>query len=33
MVAFRYPVVVDYQPMSIAKLAAFVADEPDFDTR
>jgi hypothetical protein len=31
--AFRYPVVVDYQPMSIAKLAGFVAGEPDFDTR
>jgi hypothetical protein len=26
-------VVVDYQPMTIARLAAFVAAEPDFDTR
>ena len=33
MVAFRYPVVVDYQPMSIAQLAVFVTGEPDFDTR
>lgn len=30
---FRYPVIVDYQPMTIAGLAAFVAAEPDFDTR
>jgi hypothetical protein len=30
---FRYPVVVDYQPMTIAKLAAFVAAEQDFDVR
>jgi hypothetical protein len=24
---------VDYQPMTIARLAAFIADEPDFDVR
>lgn len=30
---FRYSVRVDYQPMSIARLAAFIADEPDFDMR
>ena len=24
---------VDYQPMSIARLAAFIANEPDFDVR
>jgi hypothetical protein len=24
---------VDYQPMSMARLAAFIADEPDFDMR
>lgn len=30
---FRYPAVVDYQPMTLAGLAAFVAVEPDFDTR
>lgn len=29
----RYSVIVDYQPMTIAKLATFVAAEPDFDTR
>ena len=33
MEAFRYSVGVDYQPMSIAGLAAFVAAEPDFDVR
>jgi hypothetical protein len=33
MGGFRYPVVVDYQPMTIAKLAVFVAGEADFDTR
>jgi hypothetical protein len=26
-------VIVDYQPMTIAKLAAFIVAEPDFDTR
>jgi hypothetical protein len=26
-------VIVDYQPMTIAKLAAFLVAEPDFDTR
>jgi hypothetical protein len=31
--AFRYSVRVDYQPMSMARLAAFIADEPDFDMR
>ena len=31
--AFRYSVRVDYQPMSMAGLAAFIADEPDFDMR
>ena len=25
--------IVDYQPMTIAKLAVFIAAEPDFDTR
>ena len=30
---FRYPVGVGYQPMTIAKLAAFVAAEADFDAR
>ncbi len=29
----RYPVVVSYQPMSLAELARFIAAEPDFDTR
>jgi hypothetical protein len=29
----RYPVIVDYQPMTIAKLAAFIAAEWDFDVR
>ena len=33
MAAFRYSVRVDYQPMSIARLAAFIANEPDFDVR
>jgi hypothetical protein len=33
MAGFRYSVKVDYQPMSIARLAAFVAVEPDFDVR
>src|ERR1700684_2716400 len=33
MTAFRYSVRVDYQPMTIARLAAFIADEPDFDVR
>jgi hypothetical protein len=33
MAGFRYSVRVDYQPMNIARLAAFVADEPDFDVR
>ena len=33
MTAFRYSVRVDYQPMSIARLAAFIADEPAFDVR
>lgn len=31
--AFRYSVRVDYQPMSMARLAAFIAGEPDFDMR
>jgi hypothetical protein len=31
--AFRYPVRVEYQPMTIAKLAAYVAAEEDFDAR
>jgi hypothetical protein len=31
--AFRYFVRVDYQPMSITRHAAFIADEPDFDVR
>ena len=31
--ALRYPEAVDFQPMTIAKLAAFVAAEADFDTR
>jgi hypothetical protein len=30
---FRYAESVDYQPMSIARLAAFIAAEPDFDVR
>jgi hypothetical protein len=29
----RYSVLVDYQPMSLAELARFIAAEPDFDTR
>jgi len=29
----RYAVIVNYQPMSLAQLARFVAAEPDFDTR
>jgi hypothetical protein len=29
----RYPVLVSYQPMSLAGLAHFIAAEPDFDTR
>ena len=29
----RYPVFVNYQPMSLAELARLVAAEPDFDTR
>jgi hypothetical protein len=29
----RYSVFVDYQPMSLAELARFIAAEPDFDTR
>jgi len=29
----RYPMVVAYQPMSLAGLARFVAAEPDFDTQ
>jgi hypothetical protein len=33
MAGFRYSVRVDYQPMSTARLAAFVAGEPDFDAR
>ena len=33
MAAFRYSVRVDYQPMSIARLAAFIANEPDFDVQ
>jgi hypothetical protein len=33
LVIVRYPAVVDYQPMTIAKLAAFVAGETDFDAR
>jgi hypothetical protein len=33
MAVFRYPEVVDYQPMSIGQLAVYVADELDFDTR
>lgn len=33
MAAFRYSLVVAYQPMTITRLAAFVAGEPDFDTR
>jgi hypothetical protein len=33
MAGFRYYVRVDYQPMSIARLAAFVAAEPDFDVQ
>jgi hypothetical protein len=33
MAGFRYSVRVDYQPMSIARLAAFIANEPDFDVR
>ena len=31
--AFRYSVTVEYQPMTVAKLAAFVAAEADFDAR
>jgi len=31
--AFRYSVRVDYQPMSMARLAAFIAGESDFDMR
>jgi hypothetical protein len=31
--AFRYSRRVDYQPMSMARLAAFVRGEPDFDMR
>jgi hypothetical protein len=31
--AFRYSVRVNYQPMSMANLAAFIAGEPDFDMR
>jgi len=30
---FRYSETVEYQPMTIAKLAAFVAAEADFDAR
>jgi hypothetical protein len=33
MAAFRYSLVVGYQPMTIARLATLVAGEPDFDTR
>ena len=33
MAACRYSERVDYQPMSMARLAAFVAGEPDFDMR
>jgi len=33
MAALRYSVRVDYQPMTVAGLAAFVAAEPDFDVR
>ena len=33
MAAFRYSVRVNYQPMSIARLAAFIVGEPDFDVR
>ena len=33
LAVIRYAVVVEYQPMAIAKLAAFVAGETDFDTR
>jgi hypothetical protein len=33
LASFRYAVGVDYQPMSIARLAAFIGDEPDFDVR
>src|SRR5579859_5989231 len=29
----RYPVVVSYQPMSLAELARFIEAEPDFDSR
>ncbi len=31
--AFRYSVRVNYQPMSMVRLAAFIAGEPDFDMR
>jgi hypothetical protein len=31
--ALRYSERMDYQPMSMARLAAFVAGEPDFDVR
>jgi hypothetical protein len=33
MAAFRYSVRVGYQPVSIARLAAFTAAEPGFDVR
>ena len=33
LAVFRQPVTVDYQPMTVAKLAAFVGAEADFDTR
>ena len=32
-VVFRYSAIMDYQPMTIAKLAAFVTAEADFDAR
>jgi hypothetical protein len=31
--AFRYSVVMSYQPMRLAELARFIAAEPDFDTQ
>jgi hypothetical protein len=33
MGAVRYPVFVNYQPISLAELARLVTVEPDFDTR
>src|ERR1700690_2571772 len=33
LAAFPFVLRVDSQPMSIARLAAFVGDEPDFDVR